>query len=195
LTLFEYLGVLLSVVVGLAVTHVLTGVSKTIQHRDTVKVYPLHLGWAVNVLIYIIAIWWGMFWWSNEDAWSFFQFLFIILYAIVLFLLASLLYPFKLPDDYNFEEHFYRNRTWFFGIQVAAWMVDIPETWLKAQDGLRALPSGYPVFVGVLMAMAVVGAWTDSRPYHRFYVVAWPVWVLGYLSLTTLTEIVVPLGG
>ena len=113
---------------GLGLTHLLTGVSKTIHHRDTLRVYWVHLMWALNVAIYIVAIWWGLFWWSGETSWTFFQFLFILLYAIVLFLLASLLFPWDLEADQDLEEHFWRTRPWFFSILAVAWVIDIPET-------------------------------------------------------------------
>ena len=191
MSVFEYLGVLISVVMGLGVTHVLIGISKTIHHRDTVRVYWVHLWWAVNVLFYVIAVWWGMFWWSTLGEWTFFQFLFVIAYAIILFLLASLLFPWDMDDDFDFERHFYDNRRWFFGILFLAWCIDIPETILKAEGGLRALPAAYTAWVTALLVLAAYAAWTDSKRYHSFYAVFWLVWVLGYLSLTTLNVIAV----
>jgi hypothetical protein len=40
--LFEYVGVLVSVVVGLALAHILTGVSRTIQSLHQVRLYWVH---------------------------------------------------------------------------------------------------------------------------------------------------------
>ena len=51
---FEYLGVLLSVIMGLGVTHILAGLSKVIHHRKTFKSYWVHTLWCINVLIYIV---------------------------------------------------------------------------------------------------------------------------------------------
>ena len=65
MAVFEYLGVLISVIMGLGITHLATGASKLIQNRGTVRLYVPHLLWTLNVLIYILLVWWGMFWWSN----------------------------------------------------------------------------------------------------------------------------------
>ena len=189
MSVFEYLGVLLSVVMGLGLTHVLIGISKTIHHRDTLRLYPVHTLWALNIMVYVIAVWWGMFWWSGQTEWTFFQFLFIILYAIVLFLLASLLSPWDISPDLDFAEHFYRTRRWFFGILVAAWIIDVPETLLKAQGDLRDLPSGYVFFIAAQVTLALTAAWTANRRFHAFYAAAWLVLMLGYLSFTTLANI------
>lgn len=189
MTLFEYLGVLLSVVMGLGLTHVLIGFSKTIHHRDTLEVYWVHVAWAVNVIVYIVGIWWGMFWWSHLSEWTFLEFLFIILYAVILFLLASMLYPWSLPADLDFEVHFFRHRAWFFGILAAAWCIDVPETLLKARAGLRDLPPAYLVWVAVHIVGSAVAARTDSRRYHGFFAVFWLMWTLAYLIMTTLGQI------
>ena len=67
---FEYLGVILSVIMGLGVTHILAGFSMTSHQRKTVNPYCDQALWALNVLIYIFTIWWGMFWWSVQQEWS-----------------------------------------------------------------------------------------------------------------------------
>jgi len=187
--LFEYLGVLISVVMGLGITHLLTGASKVIQYRDTVRVYWVHFMWTANVLLYIVVIWWGMFWWSTLAEWNFFQFLFVTLYAIVLFLIAAMLYPWDIPRDFDFAEYFYKNRGWFFGLQVTAWLIDVPETILKSGMGLRDLPEFYLFFVTTLFTLTVVAAFTRSRRYHGLFSVFWFVFVLGYLGSTTLARI------
>lgn len=186
---FEYLGVILSVIMGLGVTHLLAGLSKTIHHRKTVRPYWLQMLWALNVLIYIVSIWWGMFWWSGQQEWSYFQFLLLILYAIFLFLAASLIFPWNIPDDFDFETHFDETRPWFFAALAVAWCIDIPETLFKSDGGLRSLPEAYIAFVGTNLALSVVAAIWSNKTYHKFFGVFWLVFIVGYLSLTTLRQI------
>ncbi len=137
---FEYIGVLVSVIIGLGITHLAIGASKIVQHRDTVRFYLPHAVWTINVLLYILMIWWGMFWWSEHEGWYAYEYLFITLYAIVLFFLASMLYPWDLDPAIDLEDYFFRNRRWFFGALALGWLIDIPETLWKAEAGLRELP-------------------------------------------------------
>ena len=102
---------------------------------------------------------------------------------------TSLLFPWEFEESLDFEALFFRNRRWFFGTLALGWCIDRPETVMKGGADLRAVPESYFVFVGVLITLSVVGATTASRWYHRFFVVFWPVWVLSYLALTTLSEI------
>jgi hypothetical protein len=186
---FEYLGVILSVIMGLGVTHILVGLSKTIHHRKTIKFYWVQALWAFNVLIYIVTIWWGMFWWSGLQDWSYFYFLLLILYAILLFLSASLIFPWDFSDNCDFEDHFYETRPWFFAVFAIAWCIDIPETVTKSDSGLRELPGEYLAFVIPQIVLSVVAAFWPNKMYHKIFAIFWPVYTLGYLSITTLAAI------
>ena len=189
MSLFEYLGVLISVVMGLGITHLLTGLSKVIHHRNTVGVYWVHIVWTVNVLLYILIVWWGMFWWSSLSEWSFFQFLFITLYAVVLFLLAAMLYPWGFPTDFSFRKHLIDNRAWFFGLHFAAWTIDIPETLQKAGSGIREFPTVYLPFVGIMLLFSLIGIFTRNTRFHAFFAVYWLVSVVSILWFTKLARI------
>jgi hypothetical protein len=154
---FEYIGVLVSVIMGLGITHLVTGASKLIQHRDQVRFYLPHMLWTLNILIFILLIWWGMFSWSAHETWFAYEYLFITLYAIVMFFLASMLYPWDMRKDIDVREHFSVNRIWFFGTLLVAWWIDVLATLVKADVGLRPIPNGYFGFVGVQMLIAIIG--------------------------------------
>ena len=78
MNLFEYVGVLVSIVVGLALAHILTGVSRTIQVRHQVRhqvrSYWVHSLWTLNITVYLVFFWWFMDHWSAVERWSFFLF-------------------------------------------------------------------------------------------------------------------------
>ena len=189
MAVFDYLGVMLSVILGLGVTHLLAGLSKAIHHRKTVKFSWIHALWTLNILIYIVIIWWGMFWWNSQEEWSFFEFLLLILYAIFLFLSASLLFPWDIPENFDFEAHFFDTRPWFFSVVLLAWCIDVPETVLKSDAGLRDMPTGYLALVLAHLVLSAVGIFSSNRSYHRFYAIFWPILTVGYLSATTLIQI------
>ena len=130
-----------------------------------------------------------MFWWSNQQEWSYFQFLLLILYAIFLFLAASLIFPWEISEDFDFESHFFDTRPWFFGVFALAWCIDIPETMAKSTIGLRELPADYRVLAIPHITLSVVAAFWANKKYHSFFAIFWLVYTVGYLSVTTLAEI------
>jgi hypothetical protein len=163
---FEYIGVLISVIMGLGITHLATGATKLIQHRDEVRFYLPHVIWTVNILIYILLIWWGMFSWSGHDDWYAYEYLFITSYAIISFFLAATLYPWDMSKDIDVREYFFKNRIWFFGALFVAWSIDIPATLIKAGAGLRPIPQGYFGFIGVQMLIAGIGIGSRNHVVH-----------------------------
>ena len=183
---FEYIGVLVSVIMGLGITHLAAGMSKLIQHRDEVRFYLPHALWTVNILIYILMIWWGMFWWSANTDWYAYEYLFITLYSVVLFLLASMLYPWDMDRNIDVRSYFFRNRTWFFGILFVAWLIDIPETFLKAAANLREAPDCYFVFVGVHLLTAATGMATRNHVVHILLPIFFLVFTVSYVFLSSI---------
>jgi hypothetical protein len=71
----------------------------------------------------------------------------------------------------------------------SAWVIEIPETVLKGQEGLRGVPRAYAVFATVQVTLAISGAVTCSRRFHSLYAILWPLITVAYLTLTTLSQI------
>jgi hypothetical protein len=187
--MFSYLGVLISVILGLALTHLLRGLSKLVQLRDTVKPYWVHVVWTVNVILYILGIWWGMYWWNKLDTWTTELFLFLSAYSIVIFLLSSLLYPAEFPHDMNFENYFYKNKTWFFGLLTASLLLDIPETYRKGAAHLRDVPKEYIVFLPACLLIVSIAAFSNNRRVQATLCLAWLAVILAYMNLSALENI------
>jgi hypothetical protein len=188
--MFDYLAVLISVVLGLAVTHVLTGISGAINRRHYVRVDWVQLFWALNVLAYVLAVWWGMYWWKQLAVWTVQEFAFLTSYAIVLFLMASALFPAEGGRDGSEQVTFTHNRTWFFGLLLAAHLIDIPETAAKQSDGLRAVPAPYWFVAPAFIALALTGLLTTRRQVQVLLAPAWLTVLVSYEVFSALDQIV-----
>ena len=186
--MFEYLGVLIAVILGLALTHLVSGLARLINERRTVRVWWPHVLWSVNMIIYVLGIWFGMFWWNSLKEWSIQEFFFIATYCTVIFLLASLLYPPEFPDR-SCERHFIDNKKWFFGIQFLAFLLDIPETLAKSTAHLRDVPREYVFYIPIILGFCVIGLVSNNRRVQAALPVAWLVATLSYLTLTSLDKI------
>ena len=162
---------------------------KAIHHRDSIRVYWVHSVWTVNILVFIVVIWWGMFWWSNHENWYAYQYLFITLYAIALFFLAAMLYPWDMSADIDVREYFYKNRLWFFGTLFLAWCIDIPETLVKANEDMRPVPEEYFVFVTLELAMAATGLLTKKHVVHLLLPVLWFCCTVFYVLASAVGQI------
>ena len=58
MTSYEYLSTLLSIIIGLGITHLLVGIGRIINNPKGVKPYWIHLVWTLAIFIYLIQYWW-----------------------------------------------------------------------------------------------------------------------------------------
>ena len=186
--MFAHLSVLISVILGLALTHLLRGLSKLIQQRETARPYWVHIVWTINLVVYVLALWWGMTSWNRLRVWTTELFFFLTFYSILVFMLASQLYPAEFPADMDFENYYFANRKWIFGMLAAACLIDVPETVWKQIAHLRDVPSQYVVFMPLLFAIAVISMWTKNRRLHAALCLLWLAANLGYMTFSALEK-------
>jgi hypothetical protein len=97
MTPFEYVSVLISIILGLGITLVLTGIAELIKRwSNVVHFWPYQL-WIALVFVLHIQEWWATYDLKTITTWNLPSFLFVILYPILLFILANLLFPSKWP--------------------------------------------------------------------------------------------------
>jgi hypothetical protein len=90
---FEYVTVLISIILGLGITQILTGIAGLFHKSEKVKLYWPHILWVGFVLILHIQEWWVTYELKNYQPWRLPTFLFIMLYPVNLFVLARMLFP------------------------------------------------------------------------------------------------------
>jgi hypothetical protein len=185
---FAQLSVLISVILGLALAHLLRGLSKLIQQRTTVNIYWVHVVWTINLIVYILAVWWGMTSWNKLQTWTTELFFFLSFYSIVIFMLSSQLFPAEFPVDMDFERYYYANNRWFFGILTLSLLIDIPETLWKQVIHLRDVPPEYAYFLPGLLAIAIISMLSKNRRVHSTLSLIWLAMNAGYFSLTALEK-------
>jgi hypothetical protein len=117
---FSYLSVLLSIVLGLAITQVLLGFRGLILTRAKVKLYFPTLIWAGLALLLAIQGWWASFGLRMRDNWTFVAFFVIVLQAISVYMVAALVLPDVTRDAFvDLRDHYFAHRSWFFGALIA----------------------------------------------------------------------------
>ena len=123
---FSYLSVLLSIILGLAITQVLQGARGLLLSRARVRLYWPTLLWSALILVFATQSWWASFGYSSHRQWTFAGFGMLLLQTTLLYMLAALVLP-DFPGDrtIDLKEHFYREARPFFLITVAMLAVSI----------------------------------------------------------------------
>ena len=160
---FQHVMVLISIIIGLAITHLLSGVVDAVDRAndedDPVIFNLLPALWAGTAFLWMINFWWFQFrLLSLVEAWTLWRYLFIILYSVVLYVMTVIL----IPRDWNalksYPEYFMRNRRWFFIALLLASVADLFDSWFKG--GLRYVVDMGPInnlVVLVTVPVVVIG--------------------------------------
>jgi hypothetical protein len=110
MTPFEYVSVLISIILGLGISQLVTGVADIVHQWDRVKLYWPHMLWIFFIFFLHIQDWWTLYDLRNLTSWKLHTFLFTILYPINLFILARILFPFGSVDQgTDFKQFYFQN--------------------------------------------------------------------------------------
>lgn len=179
--IYFHIRVLIGVVVGLGVTRILSGVARLVQHPGRERLYPPHLVWTLVILISTIHFWWWEFELIQVTPFRFQLFVFILFYAFLFFLLASLLFPDDMREYDGYEGYFLSRRRWFFGLFAATFVVDLFDTLIKGRERLLELGPEYQVKLVVCVLLCVIAAWTDNRRFHLLFPAIYLVYYLSWI--------------
>jgi hypothetical protein len=116
---FDYLSVLVSIIVALGISHILSSVARLINRRRRVRPYAPTLIWMSALFVLLVFIWWVSFYRREIEHWTFFGFLLYLLLPILISILGYLLVPeleLEMEPEFDLEKQYYHNRQWFFGI-------------------------------------------------------------------------------
>lgn len=159
--LFPHIRIVMGTVVGLGITRLLMTVASIVQHPNRGRRSVVHLLWVGSMLLELVLFWWWEFALFRLQYWTFGIALFIIFYAITLFMMAALLSPDNVGDYDGYEDFFLKRRNWFFGLLAATFVLDTIDTLIKGGIYLERFNLGYFMQVPVGMVLCVI-AWRSS---------------------------------
>jgi hypothetical protein len=159
---FEYVTVFISIILGLGVTQILTGIADLVHQNERVKIYPPHLVWVFLVLVLHVQEWWVTFQLRSYGPWRLPVFLFILLYPVVLFILARLLFPFGINEGaIDLKKFYFENyrRIFLFGAMLAFLSI-LDNLFIRDFDFLGLIAQST-----VLVFLAAMAIMKNSRPW------------------------------
>jgi hypothetical protein len=159
---FEFLSVLISIVIGFGLTHLLSGLGRAFHFRDRNKIDPVHVAWTITIFFMLVLNWWVSLLWRDFPNWTFTVFFITILWTTSMYVLALALYPPHLPQDVNYGDLFDANRTWFLSTWAIMCLLDLLVTYFRDQ---RIPEPFYIAFVGHYAVIAVLGIIIRNRKY------------------------------
>lgn len=170
---FSYLSVLISIVLALGMTRVLAGVGEMLQARSRRRLYWVHVFWVANLFLYLVVAWWIFYRWRNQQPWTFFLFIFVLISPTILYLASIVLFPPEsaLDEPVDYKTHYYSNHRAFFVLFALFTPVDLFDSVLKGIPHLLGLGPQYFISNTLFLAGLVTAAITRNERYHEWYAI------------------------
>jgi hypothetical protein len=162
---FNYLSVLLSIIVGLAITQILKGFRGILLSRAHIRIYWPSLAWAVLLLVMCVEVWWSQFGMLGRSDWTLPMFYSVLLQFIIAYMLAAIVLPDFFGDrDVDLHEHYFSHQHWFFGLLIAELLSSILKEYVMG--GGYSQPANL-VFHIVFLAATVLAMTVRNETFHK----------------------------
>jgi len=169
MSLFEFISVIIAVVLALCLGQLLLGISALVKARLRVRAFLPHTIWIGLLFLLVLQHWWAQ-WDFRGVEWTYPSFLYVVLGPTLLFLAVSLLIPETAGHEpIDLRSHFLGVKRLFMLVMLAFVLV----TWF---DG--ALVQGQSAFgpIGWLhlgwVGVVLVGLSTQNARAHLFVALA-----------------------
>jgi hypothetical protein len=168
---FEFVSIILSIVVGLAITRILSGLASLIEFRKVLRIHWLTVGWAVLVLLILVVYWFAIVnVWRDRVQWTFGNLGILLVMAITLYFWAALVLPRNLGADTDLPHHYESVRRPLFAI-LAIWpALGLLDFAIDGIETLKALDAGIWFGHTASIGVGLLGFFTASRRVHSIIV-------------------------
>jgi hypothetical protein len=178
---FDYLIVLVSIVLGLAITNVLTRLATVITARKRVDFYWPPVAWAIWLFLICVQHWWAEWGLHEATSWNFGTFWLEILMPVVLFLLSALVLPEREENGrLDLGQWYFHNRVWFFALLGALPLISIAE---EVSRSGRMASNLNLAFLLAFAAVAGVSIFLPSRRAQNWVTTQTMIMTLAYVVL------------
>ena len=160
---FEYIFVLISIVTGLALTRLLSGLTQSFTTPGR-KAELEHVLFTLAIIVVILAVWWSSFRWEDREVWAVWDYSLLCVYMSMFFAMAAILHPYNSGGAPRFENIRTPLYTVFILYQFVEWLV------IFVRDG--EVSASYLFLIFHLDFLAAIGIFLRSKRFDQLFA-AW----------------------
>lgn len=155
MSIFEFVMVLVSIVIGLGISALLTGLGELLQKRTLTQAYWLQLVQVLLQMLLFIALWWTAWSFNEYDNWNIAVVLLLMTVTTFFFLAGYLVFP-RSGDFEDFEAYYFTQHRRYYGLLIAGFAtIMLMSTSLLASRWTSQIPN--------LILMILLGVLAISR--------------------------------
>ena len=108
MSLFEFIMVLSSIIVGMSLTETLSGMADSFINKNKRKFSWIHFILSIAVLMVIVQIWWEQWDFNSIDQWTLSDLFFLMMPLVLVFLIARIMNPGR-EFSGSMEDYYFKN--------------------------------------------------------------------------------------
>jgi hypothetical protein len=164
---FDYLAVIISIVLGLSLTQLLTGLGRMIQLRRHIRFYWPAVLAILALTLADVQYWWSMFGLRLRADWDFAGFSVVLAQAALLSIASTVIVP-AMPEGpaekIDMKAAYFDHSRWYYGLLLGLLAVSLAKTWVLE----HALPHPPDLAAhGVFAVLFATGAISRSDRVHK----------------------------
>ena len=178
---FEFVAVLFSVIVGLAISHLLSAASELIEIHSRVKRYWVNTVWLITIFIWDIFTWWGMWELNKLEYWDYPSFFLVVVNLSGIYFMTTLVLPQPVEEGkIDLKKHYFSiHRIFFIIIAYNFSSIILINHFLF----FKPIISPFTIMPFLLTILSSFGAITKSASYHGFLSVFTLISLMIFMSL------------
>ena len=155
MNVFEFLLVIVSIVLGLGITELLAGLVRIL--RGELVPGKLHALWMLVIFQLQVQLAWGLWGLRSKAEWQYPEFLLLLLAPVLLYLAAAVIFP-NVEVDEGLDSHLIRRRRPFFLLLTGYVIVAGLFSWLLFDEDLTLTSAVIRLpAVAILATLAITG--------------------------------------
>lgn len=168
---FEYVVVLASLILGLAVAQILNGIADMVANYSRIKFSFAHSVLIAVIFMVTIQDWWYSYQYSKQiEVWTLPTVMAIMSFPIVLFLEVRLLFPTGTrSQELDMDVYFYQNYRWIYTLFLITILISITQNMYFSG---YTLFEEIPLFIYAGVYVLFIFADFKNKLYHDIFVVA-----------------------
>ncbi len=137
---FEYLSVLVSIVIALGMSEVVSTWGRLLRQRHEVRFSVIQAAWSAFVLVFMAQFWWGFWNYRMVENWTFLSLLLLLSLSLAIVLAALVITPSdRVAPGLDLHAFFFENRRVFFGVgAVLLIQIAIADALVARQPAIHA---------------------------------------------------------
>ena len=177
---FEFIFVLISIIAGLALAQLLSGMTR--PPKDSAgRIDIAHVAFSAGVTVLLITVWWSTFRWQPYEKWTVIEFLLLCFYISLFYVKAVILSPLRTSDLPAFDQI----RGKFYAVLALYCVVEPVVIYLR--DGELA-PWYYVPMMIHFFVLAGLGMYMRNATFDRLYALWFCVVNIAWIFLARFTR-------